>query len=69
MAMICVKGKGECTGCMSCYEHEEKKLYCPVCGRRINYDEQVYIDKQSDEILGCERCVKIEYAESLEDRF
>ena len=32
MAMICVNGCKECTGCGNC---QEQKTYCDCCGERI----------------------------------
>lgn len=66
MAMTCVNG-GECDGCMQCQEYGEKKMYCPVCNKQLDYESHVYVDKESDEIIGCERCIRIEYAEDYED--
>lgn len=41
MAMACIKGGKECTGCMSCHVSEEIG-YCAVCGEPIEYGEDHY---------------------------
>ena len=67
MAMICKNGGRSCTGCMNCLDDEE--LYtCPCCGTRIAYDAKVYIHKSSDEVIGCERCIRAEDAEDVRGR-
>lgn len=66
MAYMCTFGDKECDGCGEC--QGETRYYCPVCGRRLDDDTQIYVDRQSDEILGCERCVRIESAINYEEK-
>lgn len=68
MAMICRNGARECTGCMECLDGEVRELYCPACGKKIYEDSQMFEDKRSGDILGCERCIKVHYAEEIADR-
>lgn len=69
MAMICIHGHKECDGCMDCYEEDNgKQLRCPVCDRRLAYDAIVYVDNATDEIIGCEKCIKSVYAEDVDSR-
>lgn len=42
-------------------EYEEIEYRCPVCG--YHADEQVYL--QDNEVIGCDRCVKIKRIEDL----
>ena len=64
MAMVCVNGSSECTGCMQC--EEEKEYYCPVCGEKLEWDEQVYV-VNGNEIIGCENCIETMSADEYED--
>ena len=41
MAMYCVKGKGECDGCMACQVSEELAT-CAECHEPIEYGEAHY---------------------------
>ena len=65
--MICISGGRECDGCQKCIEGERKELYCPICDSIVDYDSRIYVN-QDNEIIGCEYCIKTEYAEDLEDR-
>ena len=69
MAMVCINGSRECTGCMNCLDEEVRAFYCPVCGKKIYEDSAVYIDKRSDDIIGCARCIRVADAEDVADRF
>lgn len=46
MAMKCISGASECTGCMACqdemesYEHDEYSLHCDDCGETISNGSQ-----------------------------
>ena len=53
MAMICVNGARECTGCMAC-QPDPEPVYCPVCGEETT--EYLYKDKSGD-VVGCENCI------------
>lgn len=52
MSYPCIKGSGECNGCMGC--KEEKEYYCPVCGDKVY--EELYVSNDG-EIVGCENCI------------
>jgi hypothetical protein len=67
--MVCISGASECTGCMNCFDNTEKKLFCPSCGKRLDNDSKVYIDKGSTEVIGCDKCITMKYAEDMEDLF
>ena len=54
MGFMCVKGRGECDGCMSC--KPEPRYYCPVCGEEVY--ETVFVDNDG-EVIGCENCTQI----------
>ena len=54
MAFRCIKGGGECIGCMSC--KPSKHYYCPICGKEV-YDT-VFVDN-TGEVIGCENCAQI----------
>ena len=53
MGFMCVKGRGECIGCMDC--KPETHYSCPMCGKEVY--EEVFVDKKSKEIIGCENCI------------
>lgn len=36
---------------------EEEYKVCPVCGRELGWDEQIYTYQNGDEVLGCEYCM------------
>ena len=57
MAMSCVTGGRECTGCGACRETEEEKaLYnCINCNEDI-YEGDMYYEVAGD--IYCENCVK-----------
>ena len=69
MAMVCISGASECNGCSRCYGKVERKNYCASCGKRLDYDSKVYIDKESGEVVGCDKCITMKYAEDMEDLF
>ena len=48
MGFMCVKGRGECNGCMDCKPAEH--YYCPVCGEEIH--ETVFVNNNGD-VIGC----------------
>ena len=54
MAFMCVNGKNECDGCMSC--KPEPHYYCPVCGGECF--ETVFVNNEG-EVIGCEKCAEI----------
>ena len=60
MAYMCTFGDKECDGCGEC--QGEITYHCPVCGRRIDETDYIYVDRQTDEILGCQRCVRTAFA-------
>ena len=51
MALPCIHGGGECSGCMACQVDEVK--YCPECGAED--PEWFYIG--SSGTIGCEKCI------------
>ena len=53
MGYECVKGRGECTGCMDC--QPSRHYFCPVCGNEVF--ESVFVSY--GEIIGCENCAEI----------
>ena len=53
MSMICVKGSGECTGCMAC-QTDPEPIFCGICGEAV---EVIYRDKNGY-TLGCNNCVR-----------
>lgn len=53
MGYICIKGYGECDGCMAC--NPEPHYYCPICGKEVY--ETVFVDN-SGEVIGCENCAE-----------
>ena len=53
MSYHCIRGSGECNGCMECKD-EPDEYYCPVCGEQVF--ETVYISN-NNEVIGCENCV------------
>lgn len=53
MALSCVYGGSECTGCMRCQE-ESEEVRCPVCGQVA---EKLYKDLY-DEVVGCDVCIR-----------
>jgi hypothetical protein len=62
MGYICIKGHGECDGCLAC--KPEPHYYCPVCGKEVF--ETVYVS--DSEVIGCENCTETrEPYEVLED--
>ena len=52
MGYRCIKGYGECNGCMDC--KPTPHYYCPICGNEVY--ETVYVS--NDEVIGCENCVE-----------
>ena len=52
--MICINGGGECTGCMDCYNDNEK-IYCCECGRELDPELPIYEDRYNDTL--CEECL------------
>lgn len=65
MAMICVNGARECTGCQDCYT-EPKSFHCPMCGAVLDYGDTIYFVRENDEIIGCENCIGTKNADALE---
>ena len=57
MALACVNGAKECSGCFECREEgeNEAKPCCSVCGFRIA-DGEVYTDLLYDKL--CIECLK-----------
>ena len=53
MAMHCVNGCRECTGCMACYK-EPDPIHCDICGEEVEY---LYKDKTGN-VVGCDNCIK-----------
>lgn len=53
MAMVCIDGVSECTGCMQCYEAPKPVKWCCECGRAI-YELDTYYDIFED--IYCEDC-------------
>ena len=49
-----------CCGCGACVEGTDVR--CPLCGHAVR--EALY--KNGNEIVGCDRCVRIVYAEDIE---
>ena len=43
---------------------EEEYYYCPVCGAKLCYGDEVYIDGY-DDIIGCVECIRTKYAEDV----
>lgn len=54
MALTCVNGARECTGCGACGAEEER--VCPYCGD-WQMEEIFY---REGEIIGCSSCIKRE---------
>ena len=54
MGYMCVKGRGECDGCMAC--KPEAHYYCPICGYEVY--ETVFVNNEG-EVIGCEHCAEI----------
>ncbi len=55
MALVCVTGCRECTGCMVCRETQDEPV-CPLCGStRCDY-----LYRRDGEIIGCEDCIRRE---------
>ncbi len=52
MGYMCIKGHGECDGCMDC--QPEKKYYCPICDKEVY--ETVFVS--DGEVIGCENCTQ-----------
>ena len=55
MALMCINGNRECTGCSACQNERERTYYCPICGEEIF--ETVFVSDDG-EVIGCENCVK-----------
>ena len=53
MSYQCIRGGGECSGCMEC-KGEAQEYYCPICGELV--EEIVYVDADGD-VIGCENCI------------
>ncbi len=54
MALLCVRGSGECSGCMKC--QKQKAVYeCDCCGEEIYENEKYY---QVDDKRFCINCVE-----------
>jgi len=53
MAMTCITGARECSGCTMCQRDYEPPT-CPVCGKEM---ETLYSDIYG-EIVGCDRCIR-----------
>lgn len=51
---MCIKGRGECAGCMDC--QPEINYYCPICGEEVF--ETVFVDN-SGTVIGCENCAQV----------
>lgn len=51
MGYRCIKGGGECDGCMDC--KPSPHYYCPICGEEVY--ETVFVANDG-EIIGCENC-------------
>ena len=56
MALTCVNGVMECTGCMDCMP-DDPQYDCPVCGAELGFDDAVYRDGDGD-VIGCCECVE-----------
>lgn len=52
MAMICINGARECTGCMAC-QPEPTPPVCPICDEET---DTYYYDKDG-ELVGCGECI------------
>ena len=61
MALVCVRGVRECDGCSAC--DGESDRVCPVCGKEC---ELIYKSADGD-IVGCDNCIRIEFAEDALD--
>jgi len=60
MAMVCVNGARECTGCMTCQERQDP--VCPECNKPCDtYYFNVY-----GSIIGCDQCIRAEDAWPVE---
>lgn len=53
MAYHCIRGKGECDGCMDC-RPEPEPIYCDICGAEVEY---LYKDINGD-VVGCDQCIR-----------
>ena len=53
MGYMCIKGRGECDGCMAC--NPTPHYYCPICGKEVY--EDVFVS--DGDVIGCENCVEI----------
>lgn len=65
MAMTCISGSKECSGCMACHEDREVYQHCPMCGHILDSDDMVYRLREDAEVVGCEHCVESVFAEDM----
>ena len=50
-------------------EEELKQYYCPICGKPLVYDDQVYVDRKTGDVVACSNCTRsydwYDYTEKL----
>lgn len=63
MALTCVDGGKECTGCMGCCE-DSKPMYCPMCHTPLGRQDRVFLLPNGE--MGCESCVVMMTAEEVD---
>lgn len=65
MAMICVKGGRECTGCMACQQEPQRIDKCCVCGEPV-FDNECYYDVDGQIFHdGCEFDFLLQYKKGV----
>ncbi len=67
MAMVCVSGGRECSGCGRCSQQEQIYI-CPACGEELNEADTVYTDSFGN-ITGCEYCISRAQAYEAFEKF
>lgn len=63
MSYYCIRGGGECIGCMEC-KGEPPEHYCPICGEKV---EETYYLTNDGEIVGCENCITTKEPQEVND--
>lgn len=65
--MYCKLGKGECTGCMICYENEYSgatKVHCEWCSKKLDDDFDIIRTVHND--VYCDECYEERIANNPE---
>lgn len=53
MALMCINGSAQCTGCMMCQEEKPESTWCDNCGKDLVYGMHAIYKLSEDEDAEC----------------